>query len=282
MHYYKFHIGDFRGATTHLTNEEELAYRRLLDWYYDTESPIPLDTQMVSRRLRVGCESVDTVLGDFFQKTEDGWTNSRCQDELESYHVKADANRENGKKGGRPKGKNKTQKNPVANQSEPSGNPSESESNLNQEPLTTNQEPIEDQEPLSTRSTRSSRKTKIPDPFMLTAEMRAWASDAAPAVNLKSETETFVDYWRGEAKTKADWPATWRNWIRRAQVDMSKPARRGASGSFNKQEAIEANNQRVVKEIEAQEAARKAGLGQQNGFDLGDSVVIEGEVIHAD
>lgn len=56
----------------------------------------------------------------------------------------------------------------------------------------------------------------------------------------------------------------------------------GSQGQrMSKQEMIEANNQRVVEEIEAQEAARKAGLGHQQGFDMGDAIVIEGEVIHA-
>ncbi len=62
MYYYQFHIGDYRAATSHLNNEEDLAYRRLLDMYYDTESCIPLDTQWVSRRIRI---AHDVVLSDF-------------------------------------------------------------------------------------------------------------------------------------------------------------------------------------------------------------------------
>lgn len=27
--------------------------------------------------------------------------------------------------------------------------------------------------------------------------------------------KSFVDYWVGEGKPKADWVATWRNWMRR-------------------------------------------------------------------
>ena len=56
MYYYPHHIGDYKSATAHLTNEEDLAYRRLLEMYYDTEAFIPLETQWVARRLRVGCE----------------------------------------------------------------------------------------------------------------------------------------------------------------------------------------------------------------------------------
>ena len=61
MHYFQFNIADYRSATTHLSNDEDLAYRRLLDMYYDTEQKIPLDTQWVARRLRVGTEVVEAV-----------------------------------------------------------------------------------------------------------------------------------------------------------------------------------------------------------------------------
>ncbi|NDH69342.1 MAG: DUF1376 domain-containing protein, partial [Gammaproteobacteria bacterium] len=33
MHYYQFHIGDYKSHTHHLSLLEDLAYRRLLDFY---------------------------------------------------------------------------------------------------------------------------------------------------------------------------------------------------------------------------------------------------------
>ena len=113
MHFYRFHIGDYKSATAHLSNEEDLAYRRLLDMYYDTEKPIPLETDWVARRIRVGSEVVATVLQDMFLETENGWVHDRCDEEIREYHRMADRARANGKAGGRPK-------NPVGSQSEPS------------------------------------------------------------------------------------------------------------------------------------------------------------------
>lgn len=139
MHYYKFHIGDYRSSTAHLSNEEDLAYRRLLDFYYDTELPIPLDTQWVSRRIRVANEVVINVLKDFFIQTDDGWIQETCIKNIHEYHHKAETNRANGKSGGRPK---KPSGLPVATQSEPSGN-------LNHKPLTTNHKPNIKKEPLT-------------------------------------------------------------------------------------------------------------------------------------
>jgi len=127
MHFYRFHIGDYKSATAHLSNEEDLAYRRLLDMYYDTEKPIPLETDWVARRIRVGSEVVVTVLQDMFVETKNGWIHDRCDEEICEYHRMADRARANGKAGGRPK-------NPVGSQSEPSGKLTN-----NHKPVTNNQ-----------------------------------------------------------------------------------------------------------------------------------------------
>lgn len=139
MNYYQFHIGDYIKQTVHLTPMEDLCYRRLIDFYYETERPIPTKTDLVSRRLRLDTELVDSVLKEFFVLTDNGWENARCNKEIDIYHNKADAARSNGKLGGRPK---KTQ--PV-----PDRNPQESESKANHKPITTNHEPVN---PLSDKS----------------------------------------------------------------------------------------------------------------------------------
>lgn len=126
MHYYQFHIGDYRSATGHLSNDEDLAYRRLLDMYYDSEQPIPLETHWVARRIRMDIEVVETVLNDMFQRTENGWRNGRCDSHIAEYHARAERNRVNGKGGGRPK---TAKKNPVGSQPQPSSNPAVSLTN---------------------------------------------------------------------------------------------------------------------------------------------------------
>lgn len=127
----------------------------------------------------------------------------------------------------------------------------------------------------------AARKTKIPNPFLLTAEMRAWAAESVPGVDLKTETEKFVDYWRGEAKTKADWPATWRNWMRKAQQDHNRPGPRGGA-PVNRQQQIEDENARVVREIAAREEARQRQERGQELVDIGDVVAVDGEVVNVD
>ncbi len=71
MNYYQFHVGDYRADTSHLSVIEHAIYRQLLDWYYLDEKPIPKETQMVIRRLRLGSDSetqsLKNVLSDFFE-----------------------------------------------------------------------------------------------------------------------------------------------------------------------------------------------------------------------
>lgn len=144
MNYYSFHIADFALHTSHLTLEEEGVYRRLLDFYYDTETPIPRETKPVLRRLRlVGYEEIaESILQEFFVLKEDGWHNTRADEVIAQYRAKAEIARANGKKGGRPSEKNNLcNGNQEKTRSVSCGNRSKSKSKTNQEPITKNQEP---------------------------------------------------------------------------------------------------------------------------------------------
>lgn len=85
MHYYQFNIGDYKSHTEHLSEMEDLTYRRLLDWYYLHESPIPLDESEVARQIRMRSHSdcIAVVLREYFDRTADGWIHHRANKELE-------------------------------------------------------------------------------------------------------------------------------------------------------------------------------------------------------
>jgi hypothetical protein len=62
--------------------------------------------------------------------------------------------------------------------------------------------------------------TRLPDPFVLTAEMRAYAAERNPGVDPVIETEKFCNYFRsapGQKGVKLDWGLTWKNWILNAR-----------------------------------------------------------------
>ena len=117
MIWYKFHLGDYITHTLHLSDAEDLAYRRLLDLYYMSEKPIPLDTQSVSRKIRLDLDITESVLGEFFEQTPEGYRNARCDAEIVKYQHQVENNRSLGKRGGRPK------KTETETESKPNTNP---------------------------------------------------------------------------------------------------------------------------------------------------------------
>lgn len=152
MHHYPFHPGDYVKDTAHLSPMEDLCYRRLLDLYYDSERPIPLETDLVSRRLRLGSDLVICVLREFFSETKDGWRNAKCDAVLADYKAKADRAKKNGRNGGRPaKPKNQGTKPTrlfLGSDKEPRANPEETGSKANHKPITKNQEPKPESTPI--------------------------------------------------------------------------------------------------------------------------------------
>jgi uncharacterized protein YdaU (DUF1376 family) len=88
MNYYPFHIGDYASKTRHLSWDENMAYRLLLDLYYASERPIPKDMRAVFRLLMASTdaqrEAVTVVLQEFFEATDDGWRNPRADTEIEA------------------------------------------------------------------------------------------------------------------------------------------------------------------------------------------------------
>lgn len=95
MNFYPFHIGDYMSHTRHLTDMEDLAYRRLLDFYYLHEQPLDEDASNVARmiNMRSAVLEVETVLEEFFQfEPGKGWVNLRADAEILKYKNKLEAN----------------------------------------------------------------------------------------------------------------------------------------------------------------------------------------------
>jgi uncharacterized protein YdaU (DUF1376 family) len=80
MHYYQFNIGDYAKSTKHLTLLEDLAYRRLLDIYYDTEKPLNSNVKQLARiaGMSAHTDEITNVLADFFTETESGFTQKKA------------------------------------------------------------------------------------------------------------------------------------------------------------------------------------------------------------
>lgn len=92
MNWYKWNIGDYITHTLHLSDAEDLAYRRLIDLYMMSEKPIPLDMAVVAKKIRLDADVIEPVLQEFFQHSVDGWLNTRCEEEIEKYYKQTQHN----------------------------------------------------------------------------------------------------------------------------------------------------------------------------------------------
>lgn len=66
----------------------------------------------------------------------------------------------------------------------------------------------------------TSKALALPDPFILTNEMKAWAAANTPGLAVAAVTADFVAYWRkgeGAGKKKKNWELTWRNNMKKQQ-----------------------------------------------------------------
>lgn len=149
MNYYPHHIGDFRSGSVYMNRVERWIYRDMIEVYYDTEKPLPLNVDELCHILGARTEEDRKIVAELlqykFQKTEDGFRKARCDDEIAAYRAKAETAKANGRMGGRPS-------KATANPEKPSGfqsgsdpiatrKPEQAGSQTNQEPITNNQEP---------------------------------------------------------------------------------------------------------------------------------------------
>ena len=208
MHYYQFNIGDYQSHTSHLSDIEDLVYRRLLDWYYLHECPIPLDEAEVSRqiRMRSHIESIAIVLREYFERTDDGWIHHRANKEIakaDDKSVKASASAK-------------------ARWSKKDANalPPLSESNATHNTLPITQ----DTEHKTQKKTLGKR---LANDFHFPKEWEEFCQQTRPELHPTQTFDKFKDYWiaqAGQKGVKLDWFATWRNWVRNTNAPKVNPA----------------------------------------------------------
>jgi uncharacterized protein YdaU (DUF1376 family) len=143
VNFYQHHIGDFRSGTINMTRLERWIYRDMTDVYYDKEKALPNDLDLVCNSVGARTDEERKIVEDLlrfkFKLQDDGWHHDRCDEEIAQYHAKAEAARDNGKRGGRPS--IKTQAEPKITQPVSENNPALTGSEANHKPVTSNQEP---------------------------------------------------------------------------------------------------------------------------------------------
>jgi len=207
MHYYQFHIGDYKSHTHHLSLMEDLAYRRLLDFYFLHEQPIKHRDIARQIGMREHEEDVMTVLNEFFISTEDGFVSPRADKEIKQYKEFAEAGKRGAAKrwGTTPNGEAISPPNatPIATN--------------NHKPITINQEP----------KVKQHKGSRLHPTFTMPDEWGEFCEQERPELVPNKVFNQFKDYWisqAGQKGVKLDWFATWRNWVRSTNAPKVNPA----------------------------------------------------------
>jgi len=97
------------------------------------------------------------------------------------------------------------------------------------------------------------RGTRLPDGWQPSTELVNQMHQECPAVDLRSEHRVFADYWAaqpGQRGIKADWDATWRNWMRKAVAVSTQTTRTRPSTTDAGIAAIQAMKNRDPQRLE--------------------------------
>lgn len=233
MHYYEHHLGDFAAATGHLSWDEDMAYTRLLRAYYHHERPIP--EQQAYRLARAATpaqrKAVDVVLAEFFVLVDGAHTQKRADAEIARYQdkqrkAKASADARWSQSARNADGMR------THSEGNADGMPHAGADAMGARPVhtQTHTQPTEAKLPRG-RGSRLAPDWHPGDTGMAFAETHGLANGKAAA-----ELERFRDHWTaktGADASKADWQATWRNWVRRAVEFGPKPGvSRGSDDPF--------------------------------------------------
>jgi len=95
------------------------------------------------------------------------------------------------------------------------------------------------------------RAHSISPNFSINANMRAWAAENTPLVDIDAKLPEFIDYWRGVGKPLKDWEAAWRNGMRKQQGFAERDLDRGAKPTRDDE------NLAVVAKLAARDAAQR-------------------------
>jgi uncharacterized protein YdaU (DUF1376 family) len=240
MNYYEHHLGDYMRDTAHLSMVEDGAYRRLMDAYYIKEQPLPQSMRDIFRLTRAVSkqdrEAIETVLREFFEETPRGWRHSRCEREIERFRSKSDKARKsiNARwERTRNEQQTKNERNTdVSTKPDTNVHPAAYErttNDIHRAPVPRHQTPDTSTE-AKLRTGRGSRLPAGWDPGE--SGFAFAASQGLSNGRAQTEFERFRDFWTakaGQDATKADWQATWRNWVRKAVEMVPRSSAAGRS-----------------------------------------------------
>lgn len=223
MHYYQHHIGDFIKATARLSDSQCMAYLRLIWMYYDSEKPLKADVRLLAFQVGAPEQDVELILQSFFNLQEDGWHQTRCDQEIIDYQNWL------AKKSNAGKASAERRKNSRSTGVEQVLDDSSTVEQPNQQPLTTNQQP-------EANVVAAKRRRQLPEDFY--PDETGLNAAGKKGIDVSVELQKFSDYHRAKGSVMLDWQAAWRTWVGNVRPTFSP---------VSKQSALEARNAEVAR-----------------------------------
>jgi uncharacterized protein YdaU (DUF1376 family) len=215
MHYYPHHIGDFLRDTVSLTPQESYFYLRLIWLYYESEKPLPNDTETLAFKIgaRGQEDCLSLLLRTFFRYDSDlnSYTHQRIDAEIRKYQRKAASAR----------GANQIRWTLEKDKKSDLNSDTDQILTNNQQPITNNHIEAQQEKPASKEKKRG---TRLSEDWQPDEKLIQFAKEKRPDLNLNDTVRMFKNYWVAKTRdaTKLDWNLTFENWVMNQKASYAK------------------------------------------------------------
>jgi uncharacterized protein YdaU (DUF1376 family) len=215
--FYKMDPADWDNGTARLSLEQEAAYLRIVNHIHKHKGPVPNVDRVLAGMFRASTRKAKALIRELLDAEkifiEDGaiW-NNRARSDLVHRGFVSISRAESGAKGGRMRAERAA--NSLKNNDAGQANASSRE-----------EKSIEKREAKASPK-KAPSGSRLDADWFLPKSWGDWARDEGVDQDaIRSEADRFKDYWlsvAGAKGRKADWQATWRNWIRKFLADNAK------------------------------------------------------------
>lgn len=225
MHYYPHHIGDFLRDTVSLTPQESYFYLRLIWLYYESEKPLPNDTETLA--FKVGArgqeDCLSLLLRTFFRYDSDlnSYTHQRIDAEIRKYQRKAASAR----------GANQIRWTLEKDKKSDLDSDTDQILTNNQQPITNNYIEAQQEKPASKEKKRG---TRLSEDWQPDEKLIQFAKAKRPDLDLNETVRMFKNYWLSKPKdaTKLNWNLTFENWVMNQKASYTKQTAQPTASAY--------------------------------------------------
>lgn len=225
MHYYPHHIGDFLRDTVSLTPQESYFYLRLIWLYYESEKPLPNDTETLAFKIgaRGQEDCLSLLLRTFFRYDSDlnSYTHQRIDAEIRKYQRKAASAR----------GANQIRWTLEKDKKSDLNSDTDQIPTNNHKPITNNHIEEQQEKPASKEKKRG---TRLSEDWQPDEKLIQFAKTKRPDLNLNDTVRMFKNYWVAKTKdaTKLDWNLTFENWVMNQKASYAKQVAQPTTSAY--------------------------------------------------